>query len=240
MNAVDEFLHNIKFSSQQQAQDYAPFVYGHVATYDPKTHRVRLILPSQRDEDGTPVLSSWMPLGGTGGSGWGVQIAPMGGATIQNPTAGELCGVCRMDRLSGYQFVASLIWNQVYAPPFTDLKGGELGLMSQSGSSIKLTNDKNMTIGAANDLTMAAEGTITINSTGNCTLNSQGNLTLAAMGSLAITATAATISAMGGVVQKLVTAAMVPFFNSHSHPANGDPPSQQMSDAQLTNVMEAE
>jgi hypothetical protein len=258
--AADEFLHNMKLASEQQDGGYAPFVYGHIASYDPLTHRVRLVLPSQRDEDGTPVLTAWMPLGTIGaGAGWGIQIAPMGGATQQNPTGGELCVVQRIDRQVGVQAVASQVWNQVNAPPFPDLQPGEVGLQAQGGSSIKLATDKSITVTSLEKLNMTAvgdlaittqgatsitsRGAITVNSEGDCTLNSSGNLTLAALGSLAITATASSIGAVGGLVNKLVTAAFVTLFNAHTHPVSGgtaQPPNQQMTDAQLTTVLEAE
>jgi phage gp45-like len=266
--AANEFLHNVKFAAQQQTEDYAPFVYGHIASYDPLTHRVRLILPSIRNEDGTPVLTSWMPLGSMGGAGWGIQIAPMGGATQQNPTQGELCIVQRLDRTQGIQVCASMIWNQVNQPPFTTLQPGEIGLQSQSGSSLKMTNDKNVTVTSGaklnmtvtgdinittqgkttvtstGDLGITTQGSTTINSTGNCTLNSSGNLTLAALGSLAITATSAAIGAVGGTVHKLVTDAFEALFNAHVHSGvpGGDtgPPTVAMTSAQLTTIMSAQ
>lgn len=40
-------------------------------------------------------------------------------------------------------------------------------------------------------------------------------------------------------LHKLVTDAMVDFFNTHTHPDIGAPPSQQMSDTQLTSIVEA-
>jgi hypothetical protein len=44
----------------------------------------------------------------------------------------------------------------------------------------------------------------------------------------------------GSTFHKLVTDAMVAFFNSHSHAALNAPPTQQMSNAQLTSTMTAE
>lgn len=223
--AADEFLSNTKMAAQQQVGDYGPFVYGHIATYDPKTHRVRLVLPSVRDEDDVPVLTGWMPLGSpAAGNGWGFQIAPMGGATVENPTGGELCSVQRVDRQIGVQVCASMVWNQVNVPPFTDLMPGEVGLMSQGGSSIRLKED------------------ITINSTGKVVVNSTGDITLAAMGNLAITAVATTIGAMGGAVRKLVTDALVTAYNTHTHPGTNQPIPviQQIGDDQLTTVVQVE
>lgn len=215
--AADEFAHNMKLASGQQSQDYAPFVYGHIANYDPMTHRVRVVLPSVRDEDDVPVLTSWMPLGtSAAGANWGVQFAPVGGATIENPTQGELVIVQRIDRQVGVQAVASLVWNQVSKPPFTDLEGGELGIACAAGATIKLDKEGSVIINAAKDVTITASG------------------------NLAFQATAAVIKAASGTVHKLVTDAMQALFNTHTHPNNGQPPTQQMSSAQLTTVLEAE
>jgi hypothetical protein len=204
MQAVDEFLHNLKFAAAQQTQDYAPFVYGHIANYDPKTHRVRVVLPSVRNEDDVPVLTSWMPLSSIGaGAGWGVQIAPLGGATTQNPTGGELVAVMRFDRHLGVGVSASMIWNQVNVPPGTALNPGEILLQSKSGASILLDKSGNVTVQAG------AGGAISLGD-------------------------------VGGTVQQLVTAAMVAFFNAHTHPGNNQPPSQTMGSAQLTTAVKAE
>lgn len=251
MQAVDELLQNMKFASQHQQGDYSPFVYGHVANYDGKTHRVRLYLPSVRNEDDVPVLTSWMPLGGPGGAGWGIQVAPKGGATVDNPTAGELCIVQRIDRGLGAQAVASMVWNQVNTPPFTDLAPGEIGIKVAAGASIKLDKNNNITIAGAKDMTATlsgnlsatVQGTAQINSTGDCTLNSSGNLTLSAAGSLAIIATASTIKAVGGVVRKLVTDAFQSVYNNHTHNlpiGTSGVPNQQMDNTQLTTILEAE
>lgn len=51
--------------------------------------------------------------------------------------------------------------------------------------------------------------------------------------------TSVTITGGGGALA-LVTSALVDFFNSHTHPGNGEPPSQQMSSAQLTTVLAAQ
>lgn len=238
--AADEFLHNVKFASEQQSGGYAPFAYGHIANYDPKTHRVRVIIPSNRNEDDTPVLSSWMSLGGMGGTGWGIQIAPAGGASIQNPTAGELVTISRIDRGLGAQFVASMVWNQVTTPPFPDLGPGEVGLMSKSGAVMKFDKDANVTVSGNGNLSMTMQGTADITTQGACTLNAQGNLTLKSAGSLAIEATAAAVTGGSGTGQKLLTALAAAVFNTHTHPGNGDPPTQQMTSADETSVLTAQ
>lgn len=260
MQAIDELLHNIKMAGQQQDGDYAPFVYGHIANYDPKTHRVRVLLASVRNEDDVPVLTGWMTLGGVGGNGWGMQIAPMGGATVDNPTSGELVLVQRIDRGFGVQAVACMVWNQVNVPPFPELQGGEVGIKCANGASLVLDKQSNFTIsGAANvsvtgsgNLAMNVEGTANIQSTGNltvgssgtCTLNATGNLTLSSAAALAIEAVTSTIGAVGGTVHKLVIDTFMALYNGHDHgtPGGGTsgPPNQLMTNADLTSVLSAE
>jgi hypothetical protein len=135
MNPVDELAHQIKHAAAQQAETYRPDVYGHVASYDPVGHRVRLVIPSLGDGDGNYVLTGWMPLGTImAGNGWGVQIAPMGGASVQNPTAGEKCKISIMERNYGVTVCAEMCFDQVYGPPFPALQTGEIAVKAQSGS----------------------------------------------------------------------------------------------------------
>lgn len=60
-------------------------------------------------------------------------------------------------------------------------------------------------------------------------------LTLNESGGVVITGTAATEK-----VSRLVTAAFEALFNNHTHPANGSPPTQQMTSAQLTTILTAQ
>jgi len=211
MQAADEFLHNMKMAAQQQSGDYSPFVYGHIASYDAATHRVKLILPSVRDEDGTPVTTAWMPLGtGAAGQGWGIQIAPMGGATTENPTGGELCVVQRLDRTWGVQAVACQIFNQVNAPPFPNLQPGEVGMQSQGGASMLFDKEGNVTVKAVNIVFDGA---------------------MISFGALGGAVQALVTSAFKAIFNE----------HTHSNGANQPPPvNQQMTDAQLTSVVVAE
>lgn len=157
MQAVDEFLHNMKFASAQQQQDYAPFVYGHIANYDPKTHRIRAVLPSVRNEDDVPVLTGWMPLSSMmAGAGWGIQIAPLGGATAENPTKGELVAVMRFDRHLGVGVSASMLWNQVNTPPGAALAPGEILIQAPGGSSINIDKTGNITIAGQQNVSITS------------------------------------------------------------------------------------
>jgi hypothetical protein len=52
-----------------------------------------------------------------------------------------------------------------------------------------------------------------------------------------VTAPAINLGASGETLQPLVTAAMEALFNSHTHPATGAAPTQQMGAAQLTTAI---
>jgi hypothetical protein len=77
----DHFAHLVKQAAAQQVGGEAFFRYGHIATYDPATHRIRAIVPAWRDENGNPVMTGRVPLACPWvGAGWGMQLAPPGSA----------------------------------------------------------------------------------------------------------------------------------------------------------------
>ena len=167
---MDELLHQIKHAAGQQSQEHRPFVYGHIASYDPKLHRVRCVVPSLRDEAGNPVVTAWMPLCSSWvGAGWGMQIAPTGGATQENPTAGEPVVIQLVERNRGVMAVAGLFFNQVNMPPFDDLEPGEFGMKHQTGSLLKFTKDGDVQVSAARDLALSAARDVTITAGRNLT-----------------------------------------------------------------------
>ncbi len=143
----DELLHQMKHAAAQQAGDTVPIAFGHISSYDPKLHRVRLIVPSWIDDGGNPVLTGWMPLAtGFAGLSYGLQIAPVGGATPQKPTQGEPCIIQLMRKGSGTSVCAGMFFNQTTLPPFTDLQAGECGLMAKSGSFIRFKQDNSVVL----------------------------------------------------------------------------------------------
>jgi hypothetical protein len=124
--------------------------------------------------------------------------------------------VQRMDRGFGVQAVACMVWNQINTPPFPALSPGSVGFKSSGGATIMLDNE------------------------GNCAITTPGNVTITAMGNMVLQAASIALQAASGTLLKLVTSAMTALFNEHTHAANGDPPTQQMTDAQLTTVVQAE
>ena len=145
--ASDEFQHLIKHAVQQQTNDYRPFVYGHVSSWDPVLHRVRCIVPTLRDESGTPVLTPWMPIDEAAvGNGWGQQHGIVGGATFEKPTAGEQVKISIVERVQGVAVVAARTYNQVMAAPFPKMMPGEQGYKHASGTMMYFHDDGSVEI----------------------------------------------------------------------------------------------
>jgi hypothetical protein len=172
MGWADEILHQIKHAAEQQTGNYRPWFFGHISSYDPAKHRVRVVIPSFADEGGNYVLSGWMPLGMIAG----IQFAPKGGATAQNPTAGEPCVIGIMNEQYGSLYCASMIYNDVSTPAFTNLQPGEIGIKADSGSLIHLAADNSITID-----TTANNGVVNINSgSGQMNVTTTGKTVIAA------------------------------------------------------------
>lgn len=172
MSAADELVHMVRQAAQQQAEDgLGPFAYGHIASYDPARHRVRVIFPGRRDENGLLVMSGWMPMSTAAvGAGWGLQYVPVGGATQQNPTAGEQVLVGILDRKRGTAAVLAVYYGADAAPsPGTSPGGqaspgdvilrsisggfvymhasGEIDVVAEAGAFLSLRNDGNCWMG---------------------------------------------------------------------------------------------
>jgi hypothetical protein len=194
MNGGDELAHQVKHASSQQAEAYRPAVYGHVASYDPLTHRVKLVIPSLGDGDGNYVLTGWMPLGTiAAGNGWGVQIAPMGGASIQNPTAGEKCKISIMERNYGVTVCAEMCFDQVYPPPFPNLQPGEIAIQAASGSFLRFhaSGEVEISVAAGGLIVSTTDGSgvaMTV-AQGDATINvEQGNAVITSSTQVTLTA----------------------------------------------------
>lgn len=155
--SADELLHTIKLSAQQGVGQIRGVLYGHISVYDPGEHRVKCIIPSMTGSGGNPVQTPWMPLGSIWvGDGWGIQMAPKGGANFANPTDGERVRILIFDRNYGAAAVAEFDFTQKQLPPDQTLKAGEFLAMHESGSFLKFTKDGDVEITAARDLVMAA------------------------------------------------------------------------------------
>ena len=262
---MDELAHQIKQAALQQSQEHRPFVYAHIASYDPKLHRVRCVVPSMRDAGNNPTVTSWIPLGSAwAGNGFGFQVAPLGGATQQNPTAGEPVLLQLVERNYGVSVVASMIFNQVNLAPFPELQPGEMGAKHKSGSLLQFTNDGNVAVTSHQDLvvsvgrdaTITTEGTTTVTATGDASISTQGKADITAQGDTNIKGDRVTITGASSIefdspavrgggssgLLQLVNSAFEALFNSHVHPAPGGDtgaPTVPMDSSMLTQQFEA-
>lgn len=141
MSNVEELLHILKQAASQESNSYRPFIYGHISTYDPGLHRVRVIFPSLSDGNGGFVVSGWMPLGTmAAGDGFGVQVIPYGGATQANPTAGEQCKVAFFDKNKGLMATPCQFFNNEMVPPSAAgaYASGDVVLVTSGGAQLVL------------------------------------------------------------------------------------------------------
>jgi len=165
--SAEQVFHQVKQLAAQQDIDQRFFVFGHVAQYDASRHMVQVIVPSWRDGQGRPAQTGWIQLGSPGvGAGFGLQIAPFGGATFANPTAGEQVLVELVDRVRGVAVSATLFYSNAMLPPSTalatPLAAGEAVLRHQSGSFVRLYANGDVEINAAGNLTATVAGTASI------------------------------------------------------------------------------
>lgn len=239
MSGFDELSHILKQGAQQQWQEQRPFAFGHIASYDPATGRCRCIVPTLRGEDGTPVLTPWIKLGtGYSGNGFGLQVCPEGGASYENPTAGEPVLLCIVDSESGTTVAGMMLFNDNTMPPFPNIQPGEAGMKASTGSFLYLHQDNSVEINTTENNGVvninAGSGDVNVNTTGVCSLpaNTVVNGTLTVTGPLQLAGAiqsetggiyAGNIETGGNVVAKAGTADSVG-LDTHGHPANNEPP----------------
>ena len=181
-----DYIHGQRQGALQQQQDTRLVLFGHVSSYDPETHAVKVMIPQYDDEDEQPYLTGWIPLGSLAvGDKFGIQYAPKGGATSEEPGKGEQCQVMLVQRSTGLAQVANLMWTDEHTPPgkgksdseeeesggenepekgdsedpegLKKLNPGELVIRHESGSFIKFYEDGNVQVYAAQDLKVFAQ-----------------------------------------------------------------------------------
>ncbi len=205
---ADELSHIIKQHVAQAMVDQKAFIYGHIANYDPVAHKVRLILPSLRDENGRAILTPWMPFGTTGaGQGGGFQYHPFTGATAANPTAGEQCMVMLLDKNQGVAAASVLFYGPGDATPASGLPAGaapfaagEYLLGQKSGSFVRL------------------------HASGDVEVYAIGKAIVTALGSVVINAPAVMLGALGQTLYTLCNKLFFQWANGHTHKDNGAGP----------------
>lgn len=260
---MDNLGHIIRHVSQQGGEQ-TPFRYGHISVYDPELHRVRCIIPSMTDQDGSPLLSPWMPLGTlSAGGGAGIQVFYEGGATVENPTAGEQCLICTFDRQRGVSAVPVVFFHPNSLPPSTNLPTQQDGFSAGASASAPgdvIISTASSTEGGANSFVrIRKDGTIQIWSAGQVSANIMGGLTAVvntgdvevtvAQGNATVTAHSGTISLLASAIRlgsaaadallQLVNSRLIAIFNSHIHP-NGGVPAPQAPPNTVTTIVTAE
>jgi phage gp45-like len=156
---TDELAHIIKNLASQSFQEHRPWVYGHISVYNPVDHTARVIVPSMRDDHtGAPLLSPWMPMPSAQvGANTGIQVVPLGGATSEKPTDGELCMVALNERSQGVSAIVAMFYTGVQQPPHVEivkadrtqgLLPGELLIHHSSGAFQRFHSDGSVSVQA--------------------------------------------------------------------------------------------
>ena len=197
----DELGHLIRQLAGQQDIEFRPLAYAHIASYDASTHRIRVIVPSLRDDDPAPTLSGWIPMvAGQVGNGYGVQSAPFGGATVANPTGGEQVILGLFDKMHGVVACLGQTFNGVSLPPATALSApvlpGETVIFNKAGSFVRLH--------ANGDVEVNTKGKTLVNAVGDVNIVTAGNVNLGALGGRKIARDGDSVST-GGTIQATTT-----------------------------------
>ena len=179
----DELVHVIKNLVQQEMREIRPFVYAHVSNYDPARHAVRVVVPSMRDElTDEPVVSGWLPLGTLQvGSGVGIQVAPVGGASVTNPTGGEQCLVALNERTHGVAAIISMFYSGAQLAPgpslTSPLQAGEM-VATSNGIVVRWHGDGTFEITTTGKITVTAKGEVDVMSSngGKVVVSSTGEV----------------------------------------------------------------
>ncbi|HTW27876.1 MAG TPA: phage baseplate assembly protein V [Acetobacteraceae bacterium] len=122
---MDRLLNALKQHSGALDQSQAQPRFGIVASVDPTTQTARVTLQPEGVLSGwLPILSPWV------GSGWGM-VAP--------PTPGDQVLVVAQEGDAEHGVIVGRAFSNTAMPP--SAPSGELWLVHQSGSFIKLAND---------------------------------------------------------------------------------------------------
>lgn len=185
----DELLHAIKAIVLQVMQEQRPFVYAHISNWDPVAHAVRVVVPSIRDElTGEPLVSGWLPLGTQqAGSGVGIQVAPVGGASLADPTAGEQCLVAVNERGTGVASVVSLFFNNKSLAPSSTLVDPHSGDPSPLLAGEMVATSNGITVRWRSDQTFeVTAGRVDVTTSGDVDLTVKGNINETVVGDVSI------------------------------------------------------
>ncbi len=225
---ADELVHTIKQIVSQAMIEQRPCMYGHVSDYNSANHTLRVIVPALRDDlTGAPLHSGWLPFGSPFvGAGSGIQVVPQGGATTNNPTAGELALVVMNERGTGVASVACLFYTARQQPPntglssSTKLKPGEMLIQQASGSFVRLSANGDISVQTAGD---GAVNVLT-NGAGNISLTTSGKGTVAMKSANPVTIDSPSVQCTGEIFANFGGQDQVSLSQHKGHTANGPAP----------------
>lgn len=174
-----EIAHLFQLMAQRSVGQAPEPVFGHISSYDADSHSVKVIIPSERSLNGTPFVTSLIPLGSPwAGQKFGLQIAPLGGATIENPTAGELVIIMPIDEKSGLRFVATMIYTDatpsrglVEDDEEPKLKPGEAVMRDQKGSYWRFQENGDIVVKTNQDVILNSSRDVLVQGARNIQLN---------------------------------------------------------------------
>ncbi len=195
MDGAAELLAMNMLAARREIGDARLIAVGHVTSYDPSTHAVKLALPVFRlpfggsandslttnpDGTGDAMITPWIQLGTiAAGHGGGFQYAPYVGPA---PTGGTQCAVMMIEREYGASLVACMMFNDMDQPPDKTLQSGEF-IFKQADSQSRMKFWK------VGDVTLIVKGKILLQQ-GGATGNSQAqaSILLDPMGNITATA----------------------------------------------------
>jgi phage baseplate assembly protein gpV len=128
---------------------------GIIDSYDPNLYCAKVLLQPEN------VLTGFLPIGTEFvGNGWGL---------LFGPTVGDVVEVQYQEGGKNAGYIGKRFYSSVTVPP-GPVPSGEVWLVHQCGSFIKLTNDTKLTVNAVGDLDATVGGATNLTSTGNVTM----------------------------------------------------------------------
>lgn len=160
MNGAGDIVHEILRQSNQQMQDMELAFDGHISTYDVATNMAKVIVPVLGvDDDGdnssgggqSSWETNWIPVAAPFvGNNFGIQYCFKGGATAENPAAGEPVIVIKQNRENGHMYCIPSNYNKQMVPP---------GAGISTGSNPTVAEDSNSNITDSSDAGQDVNGT---------------------------------------------------------------------------------
>ena len=122
---MDSLLNHLSGQSAQLDQSWAQPRLGVVSSVNPEDYTARVLVQPEN------VLSGWLPIGSSWvGAGWGLACLP---------NTGDQVLIVWQEGNPEHGIIVSRLWSNTVSPPAIAV--GELWIVHQSGSYLKLRND---------------------------------------------------------------------------------------------------